>query len=100
MAKNIVEALTFVRDGKADVTYVGDMSAINYAIRTNGLRNFVFQVKRNFQVQHRFAFPKTNAELTSIVTKAMASISSEESDIIFSRWLGMRIEQGIRVETL
>lgn len=63
------------------------------------LKNFV-SGQTEFSSQHRFAFPKTNAELASIVTKAMASISSEESDIIFSRWLGMRIEQGIRVETL
>lgn len=99
LAKNIVEALTFVRDGKADA-YVGDMSAINYAIRTNGFEKLRFSGQTEFSSQHRFAFPKTNAELASIVTKAMASISSEESDIIFSRWLGMRIEQGIRVETL
>lgn len=99
LANNIAEALTFVRDGKADA-YVGDMSAINYAIKTNGLETLRISGQTEFSSQHRFAFPKTNNELASIMTKAMASISAEESDIIFSRWLGMRIEQGVRAETI
>ena len=99
LVKSIIEALTFVRDGKADA-YVGDMSAINYTIRTNGFEKLRFSGQTEFSSQHRFAFPKNNKELASIMTKAMSSISSEESDIIYSRWLGMRIEQGIRAETL
>ena len=99
LANNIAEALTFVRDGKADA-YVGDMSAINYAVKTHGLEKLRFAGQTEFSSQHRFAFPKSNTELASIMTKAMASISSEESDIIFSRWLGMRIEQGVRIETI
>jgi len=99
LANNIAEALTFVRDGKADA-YVGDMSAINYAIKTNGLETLRISGQTEFSSQHRFAFPKTNSELASIMAKAMASISAEESDIIFSRWLGMRIEQGVRTETI
>lgn len=99
LANHTTEALAFVRDGKADA-YVGDMSAINYAIRTNGFEKLRFSGQTEFSSQHRFAFPKSNSELASIMTKAMESISPEEADIIFSRWLGMRIEQGIRVETL
>lgn len=99
LASSIVEALSFVQDGKADA-YVGDMSAINYAIKNNGLGKLRFSGQTEFSSQHRFAFPKTNSELASIMTKAMNSISVEESDIIFNRWLGMRIEQGVKAETL
>ena len=99
LVKSIVEALTFVHDGKADA-YVGDMSAINYAIRTNGFEKLRFSGQTEFSSQHRFAFPKSNQELASIMTKAMSSISSEEADIIYSRWLGMRIEHGIHADTL
>lgn len=83
---------------KADA-YVGDMSAINYAHEPMDLRNCDFQGNR-ISSQHRFAFPKSNQELASIMTKAMSSISSEEADIIYSRWLGMRIEHGIHADTL
>ena len=99
LANNILEALTFVMEGKADA-YVGDLSAINYAIKNNGLETLRFSGHTEFSSQHRFAFPKSHTEFASIITKAMASISKEESDAIFNRWLGMRIERGIRAETL
>jgi len=99
LVSNIVEALTLVKNGKADA-YVGDMSAINYAIKNNGLDNLRFSGQTEFSSQHRFAFPKDHKELASIMTKAMNSISPEESDVIFNRWLGMRIEQGIHIKTI
>lgn len=99
LASSIVEALRFVQDGKADA-YVGDMSAINYAIKNNGLEKLRFSGQTEFSSQHRFAFSKTNSELAFIMTKAMNSISAEESDAIFNRWLGIRIEQGIPAKTI
>ncbi len=99
LANNILEALTFVMEGQADA-YVGDMSAINYAIKNNGLEKLRISGQTEFSSQHRFAFPKSHTELASIMTKAMASISKEESDTIFNRWIGMRIEQGIQAKTI
>ncbi|WP_263832167.1 diguanylate cyclase domain-containing protein [Sulfurospirillum oryzae] len=99
LANNILDALNLVIDGKADA-YVGDMSAINYVIKNNGLTKLRISGQTEFLSQHRFAFSKSHPELASIMTKAMASISAEESDIIFNRWIGMRIEQGIRAETI
>lgn len=99
LANNILEALTFVMEGKADA-YVGDMSAINYTIKNNGLEKLRISGQTEFSSQHRFAFPKNHTELASIMTKAMASISKEESDTIFNRWIGMRIEQGIQAKTI
>ena len=99
LANNILEALICVMDGRADA-YVGDLSAINYAIKNNGLETLRFSGQTEFSSQHRFAFPKKHTEFTAIMAKAMASVSKEESDAIFNRWLGMRIEQGIRKETI
>ncbi len=99
LANSILEALYSVINGKADA-YVGDLSAINYAIKNNGLETLRFSGQIALSSQHRFAFPKNHTEFASIMTKAMASISKEESDVIFNRWLGMRIERGIRAETL
>lgn len=99
LANSILEALNLVINGKADA-YVGDLSAINYAIKNNGLEKLRFSGQTEFSSQHRFAFPKNHTQFISIMAKAMASISQEESDAIFNRWLGMRIEQGIRTETI
>lgn len=98
-ANNILEALDFVIKGKADA-YVGDMSAINYAIKNNGLEYLRFSGQTEYSSQHRFAFPKSNIELASIIDKAMVSISTEESNAIFNRWIGVKIEQGVKVETI
>lgn len=34
------------------------------------------------------------------MNKAMVSISEEESNAIFNRWLGMRIHQRVKVQTI
>ena len=99
LANNILEALKFVTDGEADA-YVGDMSAINYAIKKNGLDGLRFAGQTEFSSQHRFAFPKSKTELSSIMTKAMDSILEEEANAIFSRWIGLHIERGVKVETI
>jgi len=99
LANNILEGLKFVTNGQADA-YVGDMSAIDYAIKKNGLEGLRFAGQTEFSSQHRFAFPKSKIELSSIMTKAMDSILEEESNAIFSRWIGMHIERGVKVETI
>lgn len=99
MANNILEALQFVTDEKADA-YVGDMSAIDYAIKKNGLEGLRFAGQTEFSSQHRFAFPKSKPELSSIMTKAMDSILEEETNAIFSRWIGMHIERGVQIKTI
>lgn len=99
LCNSILEALNMVLKGKADA-YVGDMSAINYAIKNNGLEKLRFSGQVDISSQHRFAFPKNHAELASLMAKAMASVSKEEYDLIFNRWMGMRIERGIRAETI
>lgn len=99
LANNILEGLQFVTNGQADA-YVGDMSAIDYAIKKNGLEGLRFAGQTEFSSQHRFAFPKSKTELSSIMTKAMDSILEEESNAIFSRWIGMHIERGVKVKTI
>ncbi len=93
------EALRYVMQGKADA-YVGDMSAIDYAIKEHGLEGLRFSGQTEFSSEHRFAFSKLSPQVASIMNKAMASISEEESNAIFNRWLGVRIHQGVKVQTI
>lgn len=99
LGRDTKEALDFVLEGKADV-YVGDAGSVNYAIKKNGLLSLRFSGQTEFNSQHSVGFVKNNPELASIVVKAMASIPKGESDAIFNRWLGLRIEQGVKSETL
>lgn len=99
LVSSTAEALRYVVEGKADA-YVGDMSAIDYAIKENDLKGLRYSGQTEFSSEHRFAFSKLSPNVASIINKAMASISEEESNAIFNRWLGMRIQQGIKVQTI
>ena len=99
LASNTLAALRLVMDGKADA-HVGDVGSTNYAIKKNGLHGLRISGQTEYQSQHRFAVSKKNANLALIVSKAMAAIPKEESDAIFSRWMGLRIESGVEIKTV
>ncbi|MDD2383185.1 MAG: diguanylate cyclase [Sulfurospirillaceae bacterium] len=99
LAKNTLEALTMVCDGKVDA-YVGDISSTNYTIIRYGLKNLRFSGQTDFMNQHRFGVAKSNRELATILSKVMHVISPEETDAIFNRWMSVRIEQGIALKTV
>lgn len=99
LAGNTKDALNLVIKGKADA-YVGDAGAANFTIRKFGLTSLQFSGQTQYQSAHGFAVSKVVPELASIVTKAMASISQRESDDIVNRWLELKIEPGIKFETV
>jgi diguanylate cyclase (GGDEF)-like protein/PAS domain S-box-containing protein len=96
---NTTEALKRVLDGSVDA-YVGDASTANYMIKKNGFLSLRFSGQTEYRSIHSVAVVKSHPELASIVAKAMASIPKEESDAIFNRWLGLKVEQGVKTETL
>lgn len=93
------DALNRVIDGSADA-YVGDAGTTNYAIKREGLLTLRFSGLTEYFSNHSVAVTRQNPELASIITKAMATIPAAEADVIFNRWLGLRIEQRVRTETL
>lgn len=97
--RNTLEALNLVAAGKVEA-YVGDAGVANYLIKTQGLLNLRFSGQTEYSSQHSVATTKTDLHLTAIINKAMASISPEESEAIFNRWLGLKIETGISTEIL
>lgn len=99
LAPDTHEALKLVVDGKADA-YVGDAGSANYVIKKDSLLSLRFSGQTDYQSRHSVAITKSNPALASMIAKAMASISKEEADTIFNRWLGLKIEQGIRTETM
>ena len=83
LVNSTAEALRYVMEGKADA-YVGDMSAIDYAIKENDLKGLRYSGQTEFSSEHRFAFSKLSPNVASIMNKAMASISEEESNAILT----------------
>jgi len=98
-ARDTLAALQMVLDGQADA-YVGDASTANYMVKKNGLLSLRFSGQTQYNSQHSVATIKTHPELASIISKAMNTISQEESDAIFNHWLGLKIEPGIQTKTV
>lgn len=98
-ASNTENALKLVANGSADA-YVGDAGSTNYIIKKHNFLHLRFSGETVYNSQHSIAVVKSEPVLASIINKAMVSISQNEADAIFNRWLGLRIEQGIKPETL
>ncbi|NJA06689.1 EAL domain-containing protein [Methylococcaceae bacterium WWC4] len=98
-AASVGEALNLVAEGKADV-YIGDAASASHALSRAGLLNLRIAGQAGYLSESRMAVSKTNPELLSALEKALTTISHAEHDAIVNRWLGLKIEQGIRPETL
>ncbi len=98
-ADNEVDALHLVNDGEADA-YVGDGVSLNYFIQVEGLLNLRHSGSTPYNSLHRIAVPKQQAELLGLLKKTLDSIDTREKDAILNRWMGVKIEQGIRTSTL
>jgi len=93
------EALHLLAQSKAEA-YIGDGVSLNYFIQQLGFLNLRFSGSTSYSSQHRMAVTQNNQELLSILNKTLASIRQEEKDAIMQRWLGLHIEQGIKLKTV
>jgi len=98
-AVDTYQALHLVADGKADA-YVGDAGSANYAIKKSGLLTLRFSGQTEYSSQHSIAINKSQPELASIIDKALATLTPDQVDTIYNRWLGLKIEQGIKAQTI
>lgn len=98
-ANGTLEAFSWVIEGKVDA-YVGDAGTANYLIHKEGLLSLRFSGQTPYSSQQSMAIAKKNPELFSILSKAINTIPDEQVDAIFNRWLGLKIEQGIKTDVL
>ena len=96
-APSTKEALKMVLDGLADA-YVGDANLVDYVIKKNHFDTLRFSGQTEYVSHQAFGLTKTNEPLAAILTKAMATITKEEFDVMFNYWFN--INHGISKETL
>ena len=96
-APSTKEALKMVLDGLADA-YVGDANLVDYVIKKNHFDTLRFSGQTEYVSHQTFGLTKTNEPLAAILTKAMATITKEEFDVMFNYWFN--INHGISKETL
>ena len=98
-AKNVHEALRMVSNGQVDA-YIGDAASANYAVKKEGLLNLSFAGETEYRSWHRMAATKANPELASLLAKALTDIPKSEKDTIQNHWLSLKVEPGVKIETL
>ncbi|MCK4840992.1 MAG: ABC transporter substrate-binding protein [Methylococcales bacterium] len=98
-AKSTRHALGMVSRGLVSA-YIGDAATANYTISQTGLLNLRFSGQSGYVARHSIGTIKSHPLLSSIMDKALASITQKEKMVITNRWLGLVIKQGINVNTI
>ena len=89
------EALEAVATGKADA-YIGNLTVASHIIHRRGFSSLQVTAAGPFKEQSLSMGNRNDwPELTSIINKALASITEEEKTAIRNKYLAIKFEQGI-----
>ncbi len=94
------ETLTAVSSGKADAM-IGNIASASHWIRRLNLTNLKVAAPAQLEtLDLHFAVRKDWPELVSIINKGLASISHEEKNRIFRKWISIKYEPGIALRNV
>jgi len=99
IASDSLEAFQFVATGQADF-FITDASHAAYTIKNSHLLNLHLASTTLDFNRYRIATLKSQAELSSIINKVLASIDIEQKKEITDKWMELEIESGIHFEEL
>ncbi|MGR9117606.1 MAG: ABC transporter substrate-binding protein, partial [Gammaproteobacteria bacterium] len=97
--EGVREALQHTAEGKVDA-YVGHAAAASYIMKQEGMMQLSFSGETGYFSDHNMAATKANPLLHSILDKALLSLSEYERNKIQNYWMNLRVEQGIKTETM
>ena len=92
--QTIQQALQMVATGRAEA-FVGDATAAGYVMKQEGLLNLGFAGQTDYHSEFRVGVLHRNTELSSIIDKALNSITKAEYAAIYDHWHGLQIPTGI-----
>lgn len=96
---SVDEALALVEEGEVNA-YIGDAASASFIIKQQGFLNLRFAGQSGYQNQLQFAVGKRHPELLSILQKALNSISPNQRESLINRWMGLKVNPGVSMETL
>ncbi|MBN2866327.1 MAG: diguanylate cyclase [Thiotrichales bacterium] len=96
---SVADGLYAVIDGRAD-GYLGNLAVINFNIRKYGIEGtrIVGQFQQRFELS--IGVQKDNPLLFSIMKKVLASVTEEEREAIFNRWVKLKVVNSINTKQL
>ncbi|MDG4812585.1 diguanylate cyclase [Hydrogenovibrio sp. 3SP14C1] len=87
---SVKEGLEAVMDGRAKV-YSGNLGAINFAINQYGLTGIHVVGQSSHRFELAIGVSKNNPILFSILRKGLASITDEDRQAIFNKWIQLEV---------
>ena len=93
-AKTVSEALEAVSSGKVKA-YVGNIATANYVMKRDGFTNLKISGATPYHFDLSMAVRNDWPILHTIFQKALDSLSENERNVIYSRWVTLRYDHGI-----
>ncbi len=88
-ANNNLDALNMVNDGKAQGCGI-NLAYASYLITKNGLKDLIIADNTEFLNSLSFAVSHENKALASILDKTLLTISEEEGNRLYNRWIELQ----------
>lgn len=98
-ADSVEEALALLEEGEVNA-YIGDAASASFIIQQQGFVNLRFAGQSGYQNQLQFAVGKAHPELLGILQKALNAIPASQRESLINRWMGLKVNPGISIETL
>ncbi|WP_292565284.1 transporter substrate-binding domain-containing protein [Methylomonas sp.] len=96
---SVDEALALLEEGEVNA-YIGDAASASFIIKQRGYLNLRFAGQSGYQNQLQFAVGKAHPELLNILQKALNAIPANQRESLVNRWLGLKVNPGVSLETL
>ncbi len=93
LADNVADALEKLSHGQV-YAYVGNIATVSDVIRREGLTNIKISGETPYRYELSMAVRNDWPEFTPILQKALDTISDQERDQIYQKWIKLRYEHG------
>ena len=99
LADNVADALEKLSHGKV-YAYIGNIATVSDVIRREGLTNIKISGETPYSYELSMAVRNDWPEFTPILQKALDSITEQERDQIYRKWIKLRYEHGFDYQLL
>ena len=94
LADNVRKGLEAVSNGQT-YAFIGNLAVVGQVIREAGISNLKISGQTPYRFELSMAARKDWPELIPILQKALDSISSEQRDEIYNRWIHLKFQEEI-----
>ena len=91
---NMTEGLKAVSEGKA-FAFVGNLATSTFVLKKEGITNLKVAAPTPYAYNQAIGVRKDWGELVPILDKALASVTEQERNRIYNKWISLRFEHAV-----